>query len=168
MVSDDRGVYAIERPHPNLFKLYVIRALLTGPGLVVALPYLYFRYHTMRYRFDEEGVTMRWGIIFRHEIRLNYGRIQDIHVTSGLIQRWLGLADLHIQTAAGSAAAEMTIEGIQQYALVRDFLYRRMRGTREPAAAAAPAPAADDTVVLLREMLAELKAARAALERRPQ
>ena len=159
-------VYGITRPHPNLFKSYVIRAALTGPGLIVVLPYLYFRYHTMRYRFDDEGVTMQWGIFFRHEVRLNFGRIQDIHVTSGLVQRWLGLADLHIQTAAGSASAEMTIEGLREYELVRDFLYRQMRGVRETPASVPAGPGPDDaTAALLRGMLAELRAARTALER---
>lgn len=164
--ADAARVYGITRPHPNLLKSYVIRAVLTGPGLIVVLPYLYFRYHTMRYRFDDEGVTMQWGIIFRHEVRLNYGRIQDIHLTSGLVQRWLDLADLHIQTAAGSASAEMTIEGLREYGVVRDFLYRQMRGMREmPPAAGAAAGAGDETAVLLRELLAELNAARIALER---
>ena len=59
----DAQVFAIERPHPQLFKLYVIRAILTGPGFVVLMPLLYFRYETMRFRFDAEGVHMRWGIL---------------------------------------------------------------------------------------------------------
>ena len=40
----------------------------------------WFRYHTMRYRFDAEGVSMSWGILFRREVLLNYSRIQDIHL----------------------------------------------------------------------------------------
>jgi putative membrane protein len=50
-----------------------------------------------------------------------------------VLQRWLGLADLRIQTASGSGAAEMTIEGLLEYELVRDFLYTRMRGYRDAA-----------------------------------
>ena len=87
------------------------------------MPLLYFRYETMRFRFDAEGVHMRWGILFRRQINLTYARIQDIHLTSGFIQRWLGLADIRIQTASGSAGAEMTIEGLLEFEAVRDFLY---------------------------------------------
>jgi hypothetical protein len=59
---DERAIFAVERPHPRLLKLYVIRSILTGPGIFVALPLYFFRYHTLRYKFDEEGIHMRWGI----------------------------------------------------------------------------------------------------------
>jgi membrane protein YdbS with pleckstrin-like domain len=165
-------IFAIERPHPQLLKLYVIRAVLTGPGFIVLMPLLFFRYETMRFRFDAEGVHMRWGILFRRQINLTYARIQDIHLTSGFIQRWLGLADVRVQTASGSAGAEMTIEGLLEYEAVRDFLYTRMRGYRKPETVSAPsavpvsAAPAPQAVALLREAVEELRAARLALERR--
>lgn len=121
-------IFALKEPDSALWTLYIIRALLTGPGLVVLLPYLYFRYHTLRYTFDEEGIHMRVGILFRREVNLTYARIQDIHLSSGLLQRWLGLADIQVQTASGSADAELVIEGFKEYEAIRDFLYTRMRG----------------------------------------
>lgn len=168
-------IFAIQRPHPNLMKLYIIRALLTGPGIIFMLPLLYFRYHTLRYRFDEEGVHMRWGILFRQEVNLTYARIQDIHLVSGVLQRWFGLADLRIQTASGSGAAEMTVEGLLEYELVRDFLYTRMRGYRDAtqppnttasdAAERGPAPKEEKLAVdLLLQIRDEVRGARVALE----
>src|SRR3954462_3168136 len=130
----------LDRPDPALWKYYLIRAVLTGPGILGALPYLYFRYHTLRYRFDEEGIHMKVGILFRREINLTYARIQDIHLRSGLLQRWFGLANVEIQTASGSAGAELTIEGFKEYESIRDFLYSRMRGYK-PASAASISPA---------------------------
>ena len=65
---------------------------------------------------------MSWGLLFRHEIILNYARIQDIHLRSNLIERWLGLARVLIQTASGGSARRMTIEGIKRFEEVRDFL----------------------------------------------
>jgi putative membrane protein len=131
-------IFALERPDPALWNLYIIRAVLTGPGILVILPYLYFRYHTLRYRFDEEGIHMRVGILFRREVNLTYARIQDIHLRSGFIQRWLGLADIQIQTASGSAGAELVIEGFKEFEAIRDFLYTRMRGYQaKPASHAA-------------------------------
>lgn len=125
---DERAIFAIERPHPRLWILYVLRSLLTGPLVVLLLPIHYLRYVSLRYRFDAEGVHMRWGVLFRREVNLTYARIQDLHVRSGVLQRWLGLADLQIQTASGSASAEMTIEGVPEVEALRDFLYARMRG----------------------------------------
>ena len=126
-------IFALERPHPALWTLYIIRALLTGPGLVIFLPLYYFRYRTLRYRFDEEGIHMRVGVLFRREVNLTYARIQDIHLHSGLIQRWLGLADIQIQTASGSTGAELVVEGFKEFEEIRDFLYTRMRGARAAA-----------------------------------
>lgn len=168
---DDPRIFAISRPHAKLMTLYLIRSLLTGPGIPLALPLLFFRYHTLRYRFDDEGITMSWGILFRREVRVNYARIQDIHVTSGILQRWLGLADLQIQTASGSSAPEMTLEGLLEYEAVRDHLYQRMRGTRDrgaPAGGAAAIPAAaagaDEAAALLGRVLEEMRGAREAIE----
>src|SRR6478735_4866713 len=166
------NIRGLEQPDPALWTYYVIRAILTGPGMVVALPYLYFRYHTLRYRFDEEGIHMRVGILFRRQINLTYARIQDIHLTSGLIQRWLGLADIKIQTASGSSGAEMTLEGLMEFEAVRDFLYTRMRGYRDRIAAdahAEPEHAGGGdgarVVGLLRDAIDELRATRIAFER---
>lgn len=120
---------AITRPDHALMTYYIFRALATGPGLIVALPMLYFRYHTMQYRFDDRGVAMSWGILFRREIYLTYRRIQDIHLTRNIIQRWMGLATINIQTASGGAGPEMSIEGILAVEQLRDFLYVQMRGS---------------------------------------
>jgi putative membrane protein len=98
------------------------------PFFFIPLIPLYFRYHTMRYEFDEEGISMSWGILFRRQVTLTYARIQDIHLVSNLIERWLGLARVQIQTASGSSTAELTIEGVREFAVVRDYLYSRMRG----------------------------------------
>src|SRR5882762_8799252 len=144
------NIRTLERPHPDLLKYYIITAFFTGPGLVAALPYLFFRYHTLRYRFDDEGIHMKVGILFRRETNLTYARIQDIHLRSGIIQRWLGLANVQIQTASGSSGPELVIEGFKEFEAIRDFLYTRMRGyqtypgaarvSSEPVDAAAPLP----------------------------
>ena len=160
-------VFAIHRPSPALFRYYVFSSFLLGPLFFVPLIYLYFRYHTMRYDFDEEGISMRWGILFRREITLTYARIQDIHLTSNILERWLRLARIQIQTASASASAEMTIEGLHEFEAVRDFLYTKMRGVRKaPAAAAHVAAPQNDLAAALREVAAELRAVREALERR--
>ncbi|MGI8604781.1 MAG: PH domain-containing protein [Verrucomicrobiales bacterium] len=164
-------IYQLERPHPDLWKLYLARAILSGPGIIVTLPYLYFRYRTLRYRFDEEGIHARWGILFRREINLAYARIQDIHLTSGFIQRWLGLADVQVQTASGSATPELVIEGFKQFEAIRDFLYTRMRGSRKtgvverPAAGTVGVASASELVDALGQVRDALHATREAIKK---
>jgi uncharacterized protein len=138
----DAEIFGIERPHPKLWKYYFLCCLLGGPLFPILLVPNWFRYHTMRYRFDAEGISMRWGILFRREVLLNYARIQDIHLVSNFVERWLGLARIQIQTASGSASPEMTLEGLVQFEGVRDFLYGRMRGMAVKAGNAGPPPLA--------------------------
>lgn len=178
-------IYAIERPDRSLFRYYLLASFLAGPFFPVAMTVLWFRYRTLRYRFDDEGISMSWGVLFRREIHLTYARVQDIHLASNVVERWLGLARIEIQTASGSAKAEMTLEGILEFEAVRDFLYSRMRGMRgtaprpervgsaapappEPglAAAVAGAPAdGGELAAVLREVAVELRAIRRELGR---
>ena len=169
-------IFALERPESSLLTYYGLSSLLLGPFFFFALIPFYFRYQSMRYRFDDEGVSMRWGILFRREINLTYARIQDIHLVSNVVERWLGLARIKIQTASGSAKAEMTVEGIAQYSSLRDFLYARMRGTRGGAAISSgnggkstegsEASSSAELVATLRSVAEELKLLRQALEAR--
>jgi putative membrane protein len=165
------------RPTGALLGYYVLLSIVTGPAVIVILPWRYFRFRTLRYTFDAEGVSMRWGLLFRREVSLTYARIQDIHLVSNIVERWLGLGRVQIQTASGQAGAELTIEGLPDFETVRDELYRRMRGARvdhRPDAAAPPShsgPALEagadttasslaDAVVALNAAVAELRALR--------
>lgn len=170
-----RLVRGLERPESQLLTYYAITSLALGPFFFFALIPLFFRYRTLRYRFEDEGVSMRWGILFRREIHLTYSRIQDIHLTSNVLERWLGLARIQIQTASGSSKAEMVIEGLAETEAIRDFLYARMRGMGDdsrrrsdrpstPAAPGVDASAAEDLATALAAVTRELAAVRRALE----
>jgi putative membrane protein len=159
---------AITRPHERLLTYYFIASLLTFVAFPVTMIALYIKYRTMRFRFDDEGVWKRQGLLWRREVNVAYRRIQDIHLTSGIIQRWLDLATVSIQTAGGSSTAEVTIEGVLEADALRDYLYTRMRGVRDGhhAPAHAPEDAAhgltrgedqDETLVLLTEIRDSLR-----------
>ena len=155
-------IFAITRPHPNLLWQYLILSLLTLPAFPIAAVVLYFRYHTLRYRFDEQGVAVSYGILFRREAFLTYARIQDIHVRRNIVERWLGLGTVEVETAAGSGAGAETISGLTEYEAVRDFLYERMRGSTSTALPSTPS-ASESTFVLL-EILTALREIRTALK----
>jgi putative membrane protein len=122
---------SITRPDPSLLTYYLVVALLTLVGFPFVFLPLLFKYHTLKYAFDDKGVSMSWGILFHRQIYLTYRRIQDIHVSRNIIHRKLGLAAVAVQTASGSAGAEMTIEGIRHPEVLRDYLYSQMRGAKE-------------------------------------
>ena len=159
-------IAGINRPCPALMNYYVLKALATFIAAPLTLVLLYFRFHTMRYRFDGEGIHMAWGILMRHEIMLNYSRIQDIQLRSNVVERWLGLTRIEIQTASGSAGSEMTLEGITDYTAMRDFLYARMRGARDHHNIPTVASTADSLAGILTEVADELRGIRQSLKRR--
>ncbi|MCP3098243.1 PH domain-containing protein [Myxococcus sp. K15C18031901] len=156
------------QPHANLLTHYLLSSLLLGPAFPVFMVQRFFKFQTLRYALDDEGITVRWGILFRREVSLTYARIQDIHLSSNLLERWLGLARIQLQTASGSAQAEITIEGLQHFEAMRDFLYARMRGTRDGATGGqATAPGSgvgvtrpDALADALREVASEVRALR--------
>lgn len=162
---------SITRPDRRLLSYYAAISALTLIFFPITFLPLWIRFHTLRYRFDDDGVGMSVGLLFRRETHLTYRRIQDIHVTRGLIQRWFGLATVAIQTASGSATPEMTIEGLVDPDGFRDWLYGRMRGAQdrdgnESGEAAHDAPD-DEALVLLREIRDAIRALpRAEAERR--
>lgn len=149
----------VERPVSRLFTYYLLQALVALPALPFLLPYLYFRYHTLRYRLDPEGLSMSWGILFRREIHLTYARIQDIHLVSNIVERWLGLARIQIQTASGSSGAQMTLEGIADHGAMRDFLYAKIREAAKDPAGRSPDPATteNEAVQSLAALSSELR-----------
>jgi uncharacterized protein len=180
----DQRIQAIERPDVALMKYYVLMCLVFPPLFPILIVPAYFRYHTMRYKFSDDGISMSWGILFRRQTILNYARIQDIHLRSNIVERWLGLARILIQTASGNQSAELTIEGIKEFEQLRDFLYARMRGVKDgrtigegPGAtdtastvrtAGTAGPLADELTAVLREAVRELRAVREAVEKREE
>jgi putative membrane protein len=144
---------------------------MSGPLFPFVFIPLYCKYVTLRYRIDDEGIAMSYGVLFRREVYLTYRRIQDIHLTRNFVQRWMNLATLAIQTASGNATPEMTIEGLLEADRLRDFLYQKMRGVKGAVSstshgnALADEPAEDERRALsllteIRDSLRELAATR--------
>jgi len=175
-ILDEAAILTINRPDKVLWTYYLLCCLVIPPLFPILILPTWFRYHTMRYRFTDEGISMSWGILFRREIIVNYARIQDIHLRSNIVERWLGIARILVQTASGSSSAELTLEGLKQFEAVRDFLYSKMRGVKDathhhpaatpsaPSAAGLDTAAATEVAATLREVTRELRAIRQALE----
>ena len=135
---------ALERPSPQLLTYYLLASLLSGPAMVIVIPAMIIRYNTLRYRFEESGVRMQVGLLFRKEVVVAFRRIQDIHVSRNLIQRWLGIASVSIQTASGNAMPEIVLEGMTDEDSIRDWLYERMRGAKGQSS---PSPTGEQAIL---------------------
>lgn len=126
----------------------------------------YVRFRTLRYRWDDDGVTRQWGLLFRRESFLSYKRIQDAKVSQGVVERVFGLGTITIETAAsGNDAGKDSIEGIREFQLVRDFLYERMRG-QGGSTTAKKAEGPSEELALVNSIRDEMRALRVAVEGR--
>ena len=149
-------LHGFKRPVGALATYYLITSLAALPLFPVVWLFRMFKYWTLEYEFDDEGISMKWGVLWRREILLTYPRIQDIHLTRGIVQRWMGLANLSIQTAGGSAAPEMVIEGAPDPEGLRDALYLRMRGVNKTSSQETPGRSGSDSEQVL-SLLTEIR-----------
>jgi len=155
---------SITRPDPALLNYFLCVSLLTLVAFPLVFIPLWIKYATLKYKIDDEGVSMSWGYLYRKEIVLTYRKIQDIHVRRNILHRWLGLADVSIQTASGTSGSEMIIVGIRQPKELRDFLYTKMRGAHpestepaEPSSRQISASPTNEAISLLVEIRDEVR-----------
>jgi membrane protein YdbS with pleckstrin-like domain len=82
-------------------------AFLGNAGMVLVVLVLvygvwcYFRARSYHFELRQEGVTLEYGVFNRLHETILYGKIQDIQVSRGPLERLLGLATVTIQPAAG-------------------------------------------------------------------
>lgn len=124
-------VAKIQRPEPALLIYYLLISFFAAVAFPVLFIPLYFRYHTLKYRFDDQGVFMSYGVLFRREMQLTYARMQDIHLSQNVLERWLHIGTVTVQTAGAGEGGNLAISGVKDFEKIRDYLYARMRGVRD-------------------------------------
>ena len=79
---------SITRAAPVLMRYYFVISLFT----LVAFPFVLlahsFKYRSLRYRFDDDGISMSWGVVFRREINLTLDYRPERTVFQGI---WIRL-----------------------------------------------------------------------------
>lgn len=94
------------------------------------------RYLTYRYRFAEDELVIRSGMIFHNERHIPYARIHNIGTVRNILHRMLGVADVRIETAGGQEPeARIQVLGMEAVDEMRRRVFERKRETAE-----APAP----------------------------
>ena len=120
----------IDTPSQSLLTYYFLISMFAGPLVLLLFPVNWIRFKTLKYELQDTGIRMSVGLLFRKEVIVAYRRIQDIHVSHNIIQRWLGISNVSIQTASGNSMPEIVVEGVESPDQLRDWLYERMRGAK--------------------------------------
>ncbi len=150
--------------------IYILANMLWIVPVAILVP-LYYR--SIEYEMGEEELVVRRGIITKSEANVPYRTVTNIDVKRGPLDRMLGIGGLHIHTAGyggQQSSAEATLVGLRDYegmlAELRAALHRyRARTGVAVGVNEVEELAGASTDVVLREILAELRALRQHMER---
>lgn len=84
--------------------------------VIILVTYLYQRWYFAVYFYDltPDFIQIKKGPITPREITLPYERIQDVYVDQDLLDRILGLYDVHLSSATAASGMEAHIDGVEK------------------------------------------------------
>ncbi len=100
--------------------------------LVQVLPYAwYLKVYIKRYYYDanDSYVTIKKGVFAPTEIHVQYSKIQDVYVDQDILDRIMGLYDVHLATATVTSGIEAHIDGVDATAAagLKQFLLQKLQ-----------------------------------------
>ncbi|MBI3884908.1 MAG: PH domain-containing protein [Opitutae bacterium] len=165
-------------------------------GILIFLAQLPVTYAAVRLEFElrwylvtDRSLRIRSGLLSMQESTMSFANLQQVEVMQGPLQRWLGLADVRVQSAggggdhaeggAGDSLHTGVFHGVENAGEIRDLILARLRLFREsgigdpddapapgagtPVATDAGQPVSSAALAAAQELLAETRALRAAL-----
>ncbi len=146
--------------------------------LLAGMPFTYYLqrldYRFRWYMVTDRSLRIRNGIWSVEELTMTFANIQDIAVTAGPLQGFLGLADIEVRSAGGgtpgpdgttSGKHSARFEGVDNAEALRDLIQDRLRHYRDAGLGDGDhhAPVAQEPAEAAQRVLAEARALRAAL-----
>ncbi len=159
---------------------FALSALLaTEAALLLAyLIALFLTYHAQRLDYElrwyivtDRSLRIRSGIWSVAETTMTFANIQDLRITAGPLQSYLGLADLEVSSAGGAGAKEpgastshlARFSGVDNAEAIRDLIIDRLKKYRDAGLGDQDEPELSPEQSA-QELLAEARALRAAAE----
>lgn len=105
--------------------------LLAPLGAVVLGGFAVARYYRFRYEIEGETLAVESGVFARQSREIPLGRIQNVDITQGVLNRLLGLSVVAFETAGGSAT-EATLDAVAPEEADRLRRLVQRHGEREP------------------------------------
>ena len=102
-------------------------AVLVGLTLFVVPLYYHVKQRLVRYTLTESKLEIDRGLISRTTRNLPIGRIQDVTVSTNVLQRLLGFGDVVVDNA-NDEAGKATLKNINSPRDYADKLLKQMRG----------------------------------------
>lgn len=128
-------------PGIALLEFFGIAFYLLQLPATFALVRLEFESHW--YIVTDRSLRIRWGLVTLREATMSFANIQQVTVSQGPLQRLLGLADVHVQSAGGGSGGsddhkgsgrdsmhEGVFHGVSNANEIRDLILARLRHFR--------------------------------------
>lgn len=114
-------------------KMILWGALLIGLFFVALITGIYGWYvktYIKRYYYagEEHFITIKKGVFAPAEIHVQWQKIQDVYVDQDILDRIMGLYDVHIASATAASGIEAHIDGVDQVAAegLKTFLLNKV------------------------------------------
>ena len=113
-----------------LYVLLPILAVVAILAVAATIGWAYLSWRRFTFQLSDTELRIDRGVVFRQTAHIPFDRIHSVDHSAGLVERFLGVVTLNVQTAGVSAKAEGVIEGLTldvAEALQRE-IFRRVRG----------------------------------------
>lgn len=120
--------------------LLVIGAMVVA-GIVLGIAYEFAYYKRFRYEITPDTFDVASGVISRRDREVPVRRIQNVDVRQNVLQRGLGIAAVHVETAGGGET-EITLQYVDEAEASR--LQRQLRNGSESRSRSRSSAAASD------------------------
>ena len=169
-----RGIPSPMRQILEVIELAGIAVLLAGAPVTFYLQRLNYRLRW--YIVTDRSLRIRHGIWSVEELTMTFANIQDIAVTAGPLQGFLGLADVEVRSAGGGSSGPhgqstgghaARFDGVDNAEALRNLIVERLRQYRDAGLGdpeQALVLASHDPLHAAETVLAEVKALRIALQ----
>ena len=172
----------------------VVLEIFEVAGILIFLAQIPVTYTAVRLEFElrwyivtDRSLRIRSGLVSMQETTMSFANLQQVSVSQGPVQRYLGIADVQVESAGGGGGEPGhkrddslhtgIFHGVDNANEIRDLILERLRQFRQAGlgdpddhhqsastVAAAPAPISSaDALAAAKELLAETRALRAAL-----
>lgn len=132
VVSGDGELAAV-----GLLLLFVAVFGMTVGGFVMRIDYQ-LRYYIL----TDRSLRVRCGALVVREQTLTYANVQNLDLKQGPLQRWFGIADLHVETAGGGSGGgegknagpnlhEAIIAGVENAGEIRELIRARLDSLKD-------------------------------------
>lgn len=141
-----------------LYSIPLVSALVALGVIVLRVWYVRVYIRSYFYDANEQFLTIKKGVFAPTEIHVQFAKIQDVYVDQDILDRILGLYDVHVASATMSSGIEAHIDGVEKEAAeqLRDMLLMAMHPGSTSGGAPSERPASLSVPVSLSSTLADV------------